>query len=167
MFAWCKILYSLLKINNDFLEIIVQSDNLFKDVYANEIIFISLLPYIELHNIVFKLLNKYDTGYCSNKISKYDVYNINNNFFSHPKNNQELIFLFEKTQNIYFTLSKFVTYCKRKVSKIRVTTDLELNEINLKSNLTVSIYQNNSIYYFTVRDLINICNSALVFSNDL
>ena len=29
-------------INNDFLEIIVQSDNLFKDVYANEIIFISL-----------------------------------------------------------------------------------------------------------------------------
>jgi len=169
MFAWCKILYNLLKINNDFLEIIVHSDNLFKDVYMNEMIYLSLLPYVDMHIVIFKLLNKYDTYYCQSKVSKYDIYNTNNSLFfckTKQMKQTELENLFEKTQHIYCTLSKFVNFCKRKFSKIRVTTDLELNEINVKSKMTLSIYQKNSIYYFTIRDLINICNSALVFSHD-
>ena len=132
----------------------------------NSFIFSQLKPTMDLHMIVFNMLNKYDSNYKNKKVSKYDILKIHENSFRSKENKKELTDLFEKTQFVYFHLTCFVNLCKEKISKRSVTTDLALNDINLNMKNVISIYQNNFNYYFTIHDLINICNSALIFSHD-
>ena len=166
MFAWCHILYNILNINSNTLDVITNSHNLFNDVFMNSFIFSQFKPTIDLHMIVFNMLNKYDSNYRYKTVSKYDILKINENPFRSEENKMELINLFEKTQFVYFHLTRFVNLCKEKISIRTVTTDLELNDITLKNKNVISVYQNNFNYSFTIRDLINICNSALLFSHE-
>ena len=166
MFAWCNILYNILNINSNTLDVITNSDNLFKDVFMNSSIFSQLNETIQLHMIVFNMLNKYDLNYKNKKVSKYDILKLNENRFRSKESKIELTDLFEKTQFVYFYLTRFVNLCKEKISKRSVTTDLALNDITLNNKNVISIYQNNFNYSFTIRDLINICNSALLFSHE-
>jgi len=48
--------------------------------------------------------------------------------------------------------------------KSKINIDMEMNEIVLKEHVSMKIYQDGALYYFTLRDLINICKSALLYS---
>ena len=102
MFAWCNILYNILNINSNTLDVITNSDNLFKDVFMNSSIFSQLNETIQLHMIVFNMLNKYDLNYKNKKVSKYDILKLNENRFRSKESKIELTDLFEKTQFVYF-----------------------------------------------------------------
>lgn len=161
MLIWCTILHRILNINNETTDVIVNSKNLWEDVYTNQSIYSSLIPNIDLHIYIFNLLEKY-----GRKNLKFEIYKILDNPFKSIESKNDIQNKFEKAQRFYYILTKFVNSCKMKKAKRIVTTDLSLNEITLQENLSISIYQSNSIYYFSIRDLISICNSALMFSHD-
>ena len=156
---WCKFMHKILNIDDVSSKIIFEATNMWEEVYRNKDVYDQLLPNMTIHSYIFNVLGKY-TSSCN----KYNIYKITDNMFFSNESKEHMIHIFEKTQKMYFTLSKFVTFCKIKRSSVKVTTDLTLNEIALNDKNTISIYQNNAIYYFSVRDLINICNSALLFS---
>ena len=68
------------------------------------------------------------------------------------------------TQRAYYGFSKLARLFKLKRAKISVTHDLCMNPITLTPGKSISIYHNDSIYYFTLSDLINICKSGLIHS---
>jgi len=78
----------------------------------------------------------------------------------------ELWNIFIKTQRTYNGFAKFARMWKIKHAKIQVDTDLYMNPITVKKGLTMSIYQNGSLYNFTIPNLINICNLSLMNSPD-
>tara|TARA_E500000178_G_scaffold345718_1_gene396075 strand:+ start:6860 stop:8116 length:1257 start_codon:yes stop_codon:yes gene_type:complete len=138
----------------------MEANNMWEDVYRNEHVNTQMAPHMSLHCHVFNMLGKY-----GNVCGKFSIYkNLDNLFFS--DNCKKELVLFEKTQKTYYTLLKFVNLCKIKRMSVKVNSDLLLNEISLNDKNTVCIYQNTGMYYFSVRDLINICNSALIFSCD-
>ena len=156
---WCKLIHKILHIDDVSSNTILEATNMWEEVYSNKDVYDQLLPNMTVHSYIFNVLGKY-TSACN----KYNIYKITDNMFFSNESKEHMIHIFEKTQKTYFTLSKFVTFCKIKRASVKVTTDLTLNEIALNDKNTISIYQDNAIYYFSVRDLINICNSALLFS---
>lgn len=155
---WCKIIHKILNIDDKSSKIIFEATDMWEDVYMNEDVNNQIRPNMTLHCHVFNMLGKYGVV-----CSKLNIYNIIENTFFSDNYKKELV-LFEKTQKTYYTLLKFVNLCKIKRTSVNVNTDLTLNEISVNDKNTVCIYQNNAIYYFSVRDLMNICNSALIFS---
>ena len=88
---------------------------------------------------------------------------INNKFYSSNIIN-ELWNIYCKTQRSYYGFSKLALLFKLKHAKISVINDLCMNPITITTGKSISIFQNGSIYYFTLSDLINICKSALINS---
>ena len=72
--------------------------------------------------------------------------------------------IFYRTQKYHQTIGRFFLRCRLKYVKPKIQMDLEMNDIQLKSGLSMSIYQDGHFYYFTLRDLINICNSSLLYA---
>ena len=79
---------------------------------------------------------------------------------------RELWDIYMKTQQTYNGFRLLLRIWKLKHTSVKVNTDLYMNPIILKKGRSVSIYQNDSLYYFTIPDLINICNSSLMNSPD-
>ena len=157
---WYKIIHKILNLDDKSSKIIMEANNMWEDVYRNEHVNSQIAPHMTLHCHIFNMLGKY-----GNVCSKFSIYkNLDNLFFS--DNCKKELILFEKTQKTYYTLLKFVNLCKIKRMSVKVNSDLLLNEISLNDKNTVCIYQDSGLYYFSVRDLINICNSALIFSCD-
>lgn len=157
---WYKIIHKILNLDDKSSKIIMEANNMWEDVYRNEYVNTQMAPHMTLHCHIFNMLGKY-----GNVCGKFTIYKHLDNLFFSDNCKKELV-LFEKTQKTYYTLLKFVNLCKIKRMSVKVNSDLLLNEISLNDKNTVCIYQNNAIYYFSVRDLINICNSALIFSYD-
>jgi len=67
-----------------------------------------------------------------------------------------------KIQKVYFALIKFKNIYKYKKTKIQVDYDMCLNQIDTTKKNCICIYQNNKLYWFLIRDLINIINTSLI-----
>jgi hypothetical protein len=66
-----------------------------------------------------------------------------------------------KMQRTYYGFAKLAHIYRLKKSKVQINTDLCLNELNPRASNVFILYQNNSKYYFTALDLINMFNRNL------
>ena len=71
------------------------------------------------------------------------------------KLNNEMLDLINKTQRAYNGFALLAKIYRAKYIKPTITTDLLLNELHEKQKNTIKIFQNNSNYLFTIKDLIN------------
>uniref|UniRef100_A0A6C0K1Z2 Uncharacterized protein n=1 Tax=viral metagenome TaxID=1070528 RepID=A0A6C0K1Z2_9ZZZZ len=101
----------------------------------------------DMHNNISKKFN------CINTI-------IENMFVSESQKN-EILEMFSRIQRVYYSFVKLAQLYKFKKATIQVTTDLCMNDLNPKSSNVFIMHQNNSIYYFSIKDLINILNRNL------
>ena len=83
-----------------------------------------------------------------------------NAFFSETVKT-ELLDVFCRIQNMYLALSRFAYIWKIKHATPVNTLDLFLNEIDPKKSYILTIYQSKKLFYFTVKDFMNIVQRAL------
>jgi len=88
---------------------------------------------------------------------------LKNPFYS--SSNTVFIDSFGRANRYYFTLSRFARLWKVKRSPIRIQSDLCGNELDPNKNNCMVVYQNDSLYYFSVSDLLNICKNALLHAS--
>ena len=112
-----------------------------------------------IFNILYQFL--YANIDVNKNIKFLELYNILNNIFMSDEKKEKYFSMFTKIQKIRYSLKKFGFICKFKKMKIQVDYDLLLNPININDNNTICIIQDNFKYLFTVRDLINIIETAL------
>lgn len=102
---------------------------------------------------------------CNNKYSIKAKYNLikeaeTNIFYNKTIVNNFINFLC-KIQKVYFAFIKLKNIFIYKKSQTQVDYDICLNPINIAKATSLCIYQNNRLYWFLIRDLINIINTAL------
>ena len=159
MDIYSKLLFNTVDVKIKDSEYIINSDNKWEYVYCDS--YYRDLIYkdsVTSHYIITLLEPKYNKS----KITFW--YETVNNIFFSQENKDKLWKQFIKAQHQYYVLSKFVTICKYKYTKVRVDIDLNLNKLSVPSNNTFKIYHDGALYYFTINDMINICNSSLTFS---
>jgi len=159
MDIYSKLLFNTIGVNIKESEFMINSNNRWEDVYTNK--YYRELTYRH-SNIIQYIFTLLEPKYNKTKI-KFWYETVNNMFFS-QETRDRLWDKFTKSQKKYYVLSKFVTMCKYKYTKVKVNIDLNLNKIIFPSNNGLKIYQDGALYYFTMNDIINICNSSLTFS---
>lgn len=82
-------------------------------------------------------------------------------FSSNHKERNTFITCFGKVQSVYHTLHRFLFLYKWKKAKIRVTTDLQLNEIDTRRRNVICIFHANSKFLFRLEDLLKIVYTSL------
>lgn len=90
-------------------------------------------------------------------------YDTINNFYFSKRDEERKVFIsyFTKIQKIYRALNRFCFLYKTKKANMVVSTDLQLNEINIKQKNVILIYHNNSNYLFKIDDLLRIIYTSL------
>ena len=140
--------------------------NLFYDLVQKEID----KPYnsdIQVNaRILFQvLMYNYKKTYCKCKCShlqKYrDLYSYYSNGFFTESIKIEIQNAFGKIQKIYLALNRFAYIWKIKHATSTNTLDLFLNEIDPRKSNVLTIYQSKKLFYFTVKDFLNIVQRAL------
>ena len=165
MIIWVNIMHKLLNIDISESHFMINAKNRWKEIHCNDSINHKLIKNAEFHCFLFELLNKKNNK--DDFLKRIKVFfDILENPFHSEEYKEKAEELFYQTQKRYYILQKFVSRCKTNVSKPKVSTDLCLNNIILKKGVSTYIVQDGSIYYFTLRDLIHICNNALLFSVD-
>jgi len=89
---------------------------------------------------------------------------VDNPFFSKTVKSA-LLDVFGRIQQVYLALSRFAYIWKIKHATPANTLDLFLNEIDHKKRYIITIYQSKKLFYFTVKDFINIVQRALCNSS--
>lgn len=161
MILWTTIMMSILEVDIECRNTILSSNNLWCDVHMNKEYSKYLWKYGSLYSMMFHLLKKYD-DYPKSKLYLWNE--IITNPFSQLSYKEELSDIFCKTQKHYYILNRFFLRCKMNYMKPKINIDMEMNEITLKEHVSMKIYQDGALYYFTLRDLINICKSSLLYS---
>ncbi len=155
MNIWIDIMYKIINYDYHKLNITTQSNI---NPYAFPIT-------IFLHELNIKTLStSYNVikPFYHNKLIIWEKH-VNNKFYTSNKIT-ELWNIYCNTQRAYYGFSKLALLFKLKHAKISVINDLCMNPITITTGKSISIFQNGSIYYFTLSDLINICKSALIHS---
>lgn len=93
---------------------------------------------------------------------KYDKLEFAMNSFTSNEHKQNFFQGFQKAQKNYIALLKFAHLYKWKKSSVKVENDLCGNLLDPRSENCLELLQDNSRYYFSVSDLINICKNALL-----
>lgn len=83
------------------------------------------------------------------------------NMFVTDSQKNEILEKFSRIQRVYYAFVKLAQLYKFKKAKVQVTTDLCMNDLNPKSSNVFRLHQNNSIYYFSIKDLANMLNCNL------
>lgn len=164
MEQWINILHYNIDVNLNDSKYIIKCKDKWNDIYQKEYYNKLISQNPSVHFLVFEYLCKISENKQVKKIILWE--NGYNNPFSNMSQKELLLNLFQKTQKMYYILSKFVTLCKCKIIDVKVNTDLNLNKIELNDERCIEIFQNNSKYYFTISDLINIFNSSLTYTTD-
>jgi hypothetical protein len=162
MEVWCNILHYNIGIKKEDSDYIISTKNRWKNIYQNNYYNIIINKNVALHNFVYSLFKENET--IPNKKIKSWFEFINNPFYN-SSSKEEIWTIFNKTQKMYFILIKFMNMCKVKKMKVKVDEDLNMNKITIHPHLSIVIVQNCTKYYFTLYDLINICNSSLCYSS--
>lgn len=161
MILWTSIMMGILGVDIECRNTILFSNDLWNDVHMNKEYSKYLFSHASLYSMIFRLLKKYEK-YPKTKL--FFWHDILTNPFSDVSYKEELGDIFCKTQKHYYVLNRFFIRCKINYMKPKIDIDMEMNKIILKEHLSMKIYQDGALYYFTLRDLINICKSALVYS---
>ena len=149
---------SLLFNNNKNLIVEVKTNPfLFYNTYYHSINTKDEQSYLILNLLYTLIYNKKTKHY--NKF--IELNKILNNIFMSNELKDKYFSIFTKIQKIKFYLKKFGFICKYKKMKIQVGYDLLLNSINIQDINTICIIQDNFKYLFTIRDLVNIIETAL------
>lgn len=98
---------------------------------------------------------------CRNKYTQLHFY-MNNPFYMSL--HDTFFESFSRAQRHYFSIVRFARLWKIRRSPVRIQRDLCGNELILHSANCMVVYQTDSLYYFSVSDLINICKNALLHS---
>jgi len=98
----------------------------------------------------------------NNIIKKFNCANavITNIFVSESQVN-EFLETFSKIQRVYYGFAKLAQLYKFKKATVQVTTDLCMNDLNPKNSNVFILHQNNSKYFFSIKDLTNMLNRNL------
>lgn len=120
-------------------------------------------PNIFIHDFIVKSLSQQSSF--TKKMITFWKEHVENPFYSSSQKS-ELWDIFMKTQQTYNGFEMLSRLWKIKHASVKVSTDLYMNPITVKKGRTMSIYQNGSLYLFTIPDLINVCNSSLMHSPD-
>lgn len=154
---WCNIAHHHLGITHENSEELIVSKNKWQDFYNNPKYKEQQYTNQLLFELIFRMM---PTNARVSKLEQhYDIYK--NPFLT---NKEEICLMFSKMQRTYHVLLRFVDRVQKKYAKVKVQCDLNLDNIELREGYTVALFQNQSQYYFTVCDLIKICNSALSYS---
>jgi hypothetical protein len=73
----------------------------------------------------------------------------------------EFLETFSKIQRVYYGFAKLAQLYKFKKATVQVNTDLCMNDLNPKSSNVFILHQNNSKYFFSIKDLTNMLNRNL------
>jgi len=97
-----------------------------------------------------------------NIIKKFNCLNVViTNMFLLEQQINEFLETFSKIQRVYYGFVKLAQLYKFKKSTVQVTRDLCMNDLNPKNSNVFVLYQNNSTYYFSIKDLTNMLNCNL------
>lgn len=161
---WCNIAHHHLGIRHENSEDILLSKNRWTDFYnnpkyeeqrcSNQMLFEFIFRMVPTNNIVTKASSK--------MLLWYEIYK--NPFLT---NKEGILTAFSKMQGRYHTLLRFVDKVQKKYAKVKVSCDLNLENIELREGHTIVLFQDQCQYYFTLRDVVKICNSALSYSDHL
>jgi len=111
-----------------------------------------------IENYIFMLLKTpYTMKY------KFDFFNQNmTNRFFNTEMKEHFLSTFCKIQQTYFAFSRLYRIWKLKYGKFVVTTDLGMNDLSLNDKNVMCILHDNKNYLFSIRDLINLIETALL-----
>jgi hypothetical protein len=164
---WCKLMHYNIGVNSYDSDYLLNSTDKWNDVYQNKYYYSLISNHGTINQYLFTITNKQSYGgmqRVSHKSRLRHWIDIAENPFFSIENHTSLWNNFIKTQKMYYILGKFVNMCKIKSITVKVNTDLNLNVISLQPSQSIYLFQDGSLYYFTISDLINITNSALTYS---
>jgi hypothetical protein len=84
-----------------------------------------------------------------------------NNKFNTEKQIQCVFNAFSKAQRVYFAFNKFVNIYKLKKYPKVVTDDLSMTPLDINNKNTFALFQNKSVYLFSLNDLVQIIDTAI------
>lgn len=84
-----------------------------------------------------------------------------NNKFNTEKQIQCVFDAFSKAQRVYFAFNKFVNIYKLKKYPKVVTDDLSMSPLDINNKNTFALFQNKSVYLFSLNDLVQIIDTAI------
>ena len=79
-----------------------------------------------------------------------------NHLFISPIQKNSFLDIFCTIQKIYLWLNRTVYLRKLKKANVAVDTDLYFNTLSIRKSNVFPLYQNNTLFYFSVSDLLNI-----------
>lgn len=86
------------------------------------------------------------------------------NIFLNEIMKDEFLELFQKIQQKFLCIQRFIFTIKYKKAKIVVENDLSLNPISENDKNVIVIYQNNNKYLFNIRDIIQLIEKSITHS---
>ena len=158
---WIKCIYHTLGMNNDVSNHIINSDDRWNDVHCNHDYNIYTQPNYYIIHYSFDIIN--------NPQKKGHIVRWNNvisNLFISDEHKEKLWNIYVESRKKYNVLSRFVNRCKYKSISVKVSHDLNMEEIKLNPYTSTTIFQDGALYYFTISDLIKICESSLGFCDE-
>jgi hypothetical protein len=87
------------------------------------------------------------------------------NIFLTEAMKDEFLEVFQKIQQKFLTIQRFVYQINYKRAQIVVENDLSLNAISEKDKNVIVIYQNNNKYLFVIRDMIQLIEKYITHSH--
>lgn len=163
---WCNIATRQLGLSYEDSENLIVSKNRWHEFYNNPKYINKRYSNQILFQFVFKMMPNdvylpFEKDY-QHPSKLLQWYEIHMNPFLTEK--EKIWTMFSKIQRIYHVLLRFVDRVQKKYAKVKVSCDLNMDEIKLREGYSVGLFQNHCQYYFTIQDLIKICNSALSYS---
>jgi hypothetical protein len=143
---------------------IPSKTNLFYDLVQKEI---DQQPSANVRILLQVLLFHQKKPFCNffPYLQKYgDFYTHYNNKFFTETVQIELMDVFCRIQKHYLALSRFAYIWKIKHATPANTMDLFMNDIDPKKSYILTIYQSRKLFYFTVKDFLNIVQRDLCHS---
>ncbi len=98
----------------------------------------------------------------------YDIHRIwhelTNNIFISQTEKDDFIEVYAKSRRTYIGFSRLSMLWRIKTAKQTITTDLYMNEIDQSNQNSIMIHQNKANYWFSISDLLNQIETALINS---
>ena len=138
MILWSSIMMNILDVDLESRNKMLYATNTWSDIYSKNEFNKYLWKHGSLYELMFRLLNPSDK-YSKNKIKHWNE--IRSNYFTVSSVINEMEDIFYRTQKYHQTIGRFFLRCRLKYVKPKIQMDLEMNDIQLKSGLSMSIYQ--------------------------
>lgn len=148
----CVYTYELAAVRNRFV----------KDLDENGYISYNCYSVTTFKNMLYLLIGVIEEPTIKRKFEHYK--STIHNFFINTDTKEMFIDAFRKAQRVYYLLNRLVRNYKWRKTSFAIQTDIYLNPINENARNIITILQNGKKYLFTIMDLKNIIETALINS---